>query len=723
MALVSGLNSALSGMRVAQSQISLVSSNLANVDTEGYTRKTAQQQSQVLGGYGVGVRLGNAERIVDQSLLRSYLACNSSSGHLSKSHDYLSKTENLIGTPQNNNSVSTDVANLQSAFETLATDVTSSANRYSLVADASSLTSRLNTLSVEIQSLRGDADLEISEVCHNINTQLNTIANLNNQIVKYKALSYNGAADLEDQRDEALKALSGYIDISYYTRDNGEVVIQTKGGVALLDKDVHELSHSAVAQAGTSMSYANGNINGIYVDGEDITSVVKDGELKGLIDIRDTILPSLQTQLDELAGVMKDTINSVHNQGASYPGVMTKLEGTRSFINPDEQIVKITKGDVRLTIFSDDGQQVTTAALLGDLKFDKNGNGESVTSLVKTLNDWLKQTLPNSSAKLDAMGKLVIDTGDSNYYLAITDTETSTMGSTQTDATITLDNNKDGVADRTFSGFSAFLGLNDFFVTGTEECVYESNVMSKNVSLGVRGNVTLNVATPTVTSQITVSTGDTLQDIVDKINGNEKLTPQVIAALVPNGSGYMLQITNSSGEQMEISEVAVDGKTSGFLNRIGLDVSYANTASKIQVREDIQVNPNILTVGSPEFNTTTGKYSLNDGNNDIANKMAQAFAQEREFGQSGTLAKMTTTLADYAATFVGTIASQTSSANSDYEYQSALVDSIANKQASISGVDSDEELANLIIYQQSYSACAQVWSATRELVDILFNAL
>lgn len=723
MALVSGLNSALSGMQVAQSQISLVSSNLANVDTEGYTRKTAQQQSQVLGGYGVGVRLGNAERVVDQSLLRSYLSSNSASGNLSKSYDYLSKAENLIGTPQNNNSISADVANLQSTFETLATDVTSSANRYSLVANASSLASRLNTLSVEIQSLRGDADLEITEVCRNVNTQLNTIANLNNQIVKYKALGYNGAADLEDQRDEALKALSGYIDISYYTRDNGEVVIQTKGGVALLDKDVHELSHSAVSQAGTSMSYANGNINGIYVDGEDITTVIKDGELKGLIDIRDTILPSLQTQLDELAGVMKDTINSVHNQGTSYPGAMTKLEGTRSFINPNEQIVKIEKGDVRLTIFSDDGQQVTTATLLGDLKFDKNGTGESVTSLVNTLNTWLKQTLPNSSAKLDETGRLVIDTGDSNYYLSIMDTETSTMGSPQTDATITLDNNGDGAADRTFSGFSAFLGLNDFFVTDTCEYVYESNVMSKSVDLGVRSNVTLTIATPTLNSTITVSPGDTLQDVVNKINRNEDLTPQVIASLVPNGSGYMLQITNSSGEQMEISEFDPDGKTTGFLSRIGLDVSYCNTASKIQVREDIQINPNILTVGTPEFNTTTGKYSLNDGNNDIANKMAQAFAQEKEFGQSGTLAKMTTTLADYASIFVGTIASQTSSASSDYEYQSALVDSIANKQASISGVDSDTELANLIIYQQSYAACAQVWSATRELVDILFNAL
>ena len=103
--------------------------------------------------------------------------------------------------------------------------------------------------------------------------------------------------------------------------------------------------------------------------------------------------------------------------------------------------------------------------------------------------------------------------------------------------------------------------------------------------------------------------------------------------------------------------------------------------------------------------------------------MAKAFAEEHTFGQAGSLAKVTTTLADYASTFVGSIASQTSTAENNLTYQSGLVSSIANKQATISGVDSDEELAHLIVYQQSYAACAQVWSATRELIDILFEAV
>jgi len=219
--------------------------------------------------------------------------------------------------------------------------------------------------------------------------------------------------------------------------------------------------------------------------------------------------------------------------------------------------------------------------------------------------------------------------------------------------------------------------------------------------------------------------GDTLDTVVYKINSDEKIKDYVRASLVPNGNGYMLQITNSTGEQMEISEVASGTplKTSGFLERIGLGVSNCNTASSIKVREDIQINPNIMSVGSPEFDINTGQYRLNDGNNNIANKMAKVFAQEQTFGQSGSLAKVKTSLAEYASTFVGNIASQVKNTSSNKDYQDGLVGSISNKQALSSGVDSDEELANLIVYQQSYAACAQVWSASRELIDLLFNAL
>lgn len=249
MVMLSGLQTSLSGMKVAQNQMDIVGRNLANIDTVGYTRKTAAQKNLVLGGYSAGVQLGDITRTVNEGLLKSYLASNSQTGNLNAKNQFLGKTETLLGTPSGNNSIAANVGDLQSAFETFASDVTSSSGRYNLLNNANTVASRLNSLTTEIQKLRGDADLSISEACDQINDLLDDLQNLNDQIVKYKVLGYDGVADLEDQRDQALRDLSGLIDISYFKRESGEIVIQTTGGVTLLDRYPHKLSHSAVAQA------------------------------------------------------------------------------------------------------------------------------------------------------------------------------------------------------------------------------------------------------------------------------------------------------------------------------------------------------------------------------------------------------------------------------------------------------------------------------------------
>lgn len=241
---------------------------------------------------------------------------------------------------------------MQTAFDSFASDVTSSAGRYNLLNQADTLTSRMNYISEEIQKLRGDADMNIAADVDEINKLLDTLDNLNDQIVKYTLLGYDGTADLLDQRDQALRSLSEKMDITYFKRDNGEIVVQTTNGITLLDNDPHYLSHNAVAQASPTTTYAAGGIDGIYVNGEDITASIKDGSIKGLIEVRDVILPSLQSQLDELAGALKAQINSVHNQGTAYPNTPSELTGTRTFIDPDKQQIKIAEGDVRFVILT-----------------------------------------------------------------------------------------------------------------------------------------------------------------------------------------------------------------------------------------------------------------------------------------------------------------------------------------------------------------------------------
>ncbi|MBE6452380.1 MAG: flagellar hook-associated protein FlgK [Alphaproteobacteria bacterium] len=724
MALIPSLTTSLSGMKAAQGQLDIISRNVSNVDTEGYSRKTAQQHSVVRAGSSMGVELGNVTRQVDEGLLKSYLSSNSLTNNYSAKNDYLSKIEVTLGTPQGNNSISANVSDLQTAFESLATDVTSSAGRYNLLNQATTLTARLNSVSAEIQVLRGDADLQITENVEEINKLLDTIDHLNEELVKYELLNYDGVADLQDQRDTALRELSAMIDISYFKRDNGSIVIQTTNGITLLDSDPHKLSHAAVAKTSPTVTYASGGIGGIYVDGKDITGYIKNGEIKGLIEVRDVILPSLQSQLDELSGTLKDTINSVHNRGTAYPNTPSTLTGTKVFLQDDNgnyvQNIKIESGDVRLMIVTPEGEQFATTTLKGELGFAQG----SLDDMAQTIQNWLRSAngpnLPQAEVYFNNDGQLIISTGDSEYGLSIIDTMSSTPGTEQKDAVIAFDAGANGIYGQTYAGFADFFGLNDVFVDDNRDYIYDSNVVNLNANLGVNQTTVwsfsdevygLNYAT------ISISPSDSLSQIVKNINDDPVLSRSIRASLVPNGSGYVFRIENLNGGQLEISET----QGNNLLGRLGLTPSNAGVAQQIKVRQDITTNPSLIAGGAPEFNKSTGRYVLSPAANSIANEMGEVFALSQNFKQSGTIAQTQTNLASYAATFVGNIASQTSNAQNSFEYQQTLTQSISTKEAQISGVDLDEELGQMIIFQQSYAACAQAFTASKEILDMLLN--
>lgn len=725
MALLSSISSSLSGMKVAQSQLEIVSNNIANVDTKGYTRKTASQSANVVAGSTMGVKMGNIKRTVDEGLLKSFLSSNAATSSLSTQYDYLSRLDNLMGTTAAGNSIASNVSSLQSAFETFSTNVTSAASRYSLLSEAKNLTNQLNYLSSNIQTLRGDADMEINDAVANINSLLQSIKALNTDIVKYNVLNRDGVANLQDQRDEALRDLSEYLDITYYTRDNGEVVIQTTSGVMLLDNEVHELSHAALAQVGPDNSYDSGNIQGIYVDGVDITTKLTGGSIGGLIEIRDNTLPSLQSQLDELAYVIYNQVNAVHNQGTAYPNMPYEMTGTATFIGNNatgeyNQGIRIESGDVRFIIFDESGNQVATTTLAGGIGFSQG----SLTKMMNDLQGWMQSAtganLPDAQVYMNGNGNLVIATGDSDYTISIIDEASSTPGSGQQNISLGFDVNGDGIYDTTASGFSDFFGLNDFFVTDQTDYIYDSKVVSNTASVGVNTPTTwsfsdsvngLNYGTINITRSMTI------QDIANEINSNEDLNTHIKASIIANGDGYMLRIESLEGAQLEIAETA----GGGVLSKLDMAPSNCGYASVIGVREDILDNANLIAAGTPDFNATKGAYIINGASNNIANQLADVFTSTQNFKQSGDMAQTSTTIANYTSTFVGNIASLTNTAQNSYEYQSALTEAISYKEAQVSGIDLDEELSQMIIYQQSYAACAQVFTASREILDVLLG--
>jgi flagellar hook-associated protein 1 FlgK len=215
----------------------IVSSNVANATTEGYTRKTAAPQTLVVNGVGSGVQLAEIERTVDQNLLRQLREQLARVGNLQALNGFHNRIQDSFGSPGNNSDISHMIGRLSASIESLTASPDMAAGKFEVVADAQTLVDRLNTLTAEIQSMRRDADAGISESITIINQRLTSINKLNDQIGDAMALGQT-TAELEDARDLALAQLSELIGIRTYTRANGHVVVLSTAGRPLVDNGV-----------------------------------------------------------------------------------------------------------------------------------------------------------------------------------------------------------------------------------------------------------------------------------------------------------------------------------------------------------------------------------------------------------------------------------------------------------------------------------------------------
>lgn len=314
MSLAIALDSALSGLISAQRQTALVSRNIANANTPGYTVKSADLESYVIGGEGRGVTVTGVYRRVDAMLQRDARRESGSAAELQAKADSLHGFTNLIGQPDEERGLANLVTGLTNAFQRLIDNPENTVVQRTVVSSAQNLTRGLNGMSAEIARQRQAADASIGESVTRINDALDSLAVLNGQIHK-GSIGSQDVTDLEDQRDKLLDALSDEMGINYMSRGDGEMIILTSGGSTLLEgSTVHPLSFDRSSQIAAQVSYTPGapGLSGITVDGVDIApgsgyvGEIKSGRLAGLFELRDTLYPQAQVQIDEIASSMAD---------------------------------------------------------------------------------------------------------------------------------------------------------------------------------------------------------------------------------------------------------------------------------------------------------------------------------------------------------------------------------------------------------------------------------
>ncbi|WP_299146123.1 flagellar hook-associated protein FlgK [uncultured Tateyamaria sp.] len=304
MTITSALNSAMSGLRAASRASELVSSNIANVSTPGYARRTLSVSSSEIGAAG-GVRIDGIQRHVDAQVIADRRLAGSEFGYRSATTNYLSRIEDLIGTPDQSGSLSARLADFENSLITAASRPDAAERLDAAAHSARDLAVAVNSVADGIQTARTAADREIGAQVTRLNDALQAVQLLNSQISGADARNADTFA-LQDQRQVLIDEISEMVPVRMIERDHGAVALYSTGGAILIDGRAAEIGFETSNVVTPYMSIDDGSLSGLTINGFAVNTTSTGGRLQGgtlgaQFEIRDELAPEAQSKIDALA--------------------------------------------------------------------------------------------------------------------------------------------------------------------------------------------------------------------------------------------------------------------------------------------------------------------------------------------------------------------------------------------------------------------------------------
>lgn len=372
MGLALALNTALTGLQVNQKTMALISNNIANANTEGYSRQIVDLESVTFDGVGGGVRIKQITRKVDEYLQASVNDQTSVLGRSDVISSYYDSIQTLLGDPSLGNSIDKHIDTFFSDLQQMAETPERSSTRAAVVESAITMSREISNLALGLEELRFQADNEISNATQTLNQKIKELYSVNESIAEADSMG-SSTATLLDHRDMLLEDISEYIDINANERANGSVDVYAGNGLNLIDIGYSELTYSEISSLGvltdnqeinpivlqslSSSGTSIGNPTNLVSGGtsSEIESRFSDGRLSGLLEIRDTIIPNMLEQLDQISSEIRDSFNAIHNQGSGYPAA-NELTGTALY---DVAERSQWEGSVMIAALNEDGTPAT----------------------------------------------------------------------------------------------------------------------------------------------------------------------------------------------------------------------------------------------------------------------------------------------------------------------------------------------------------------------------
>jgi len=329
MSLSTAFNVISSSFAANAAQIGVVSNNIANVNTTGYSRELANVVTNSYGGADVAsvTREANSALLEQVSSSTSQAATQQAISDglttLAATVDDSSSTSSTSGADENGASPSAMLSNLESALSTYEDSPTSSSAADAVVSAASDLASSLNSASAAVQQVREQADQNMASSVDTINSLLNQFTAANNAVVSGLQTGVN-VSSAEDTRDKIVTQLAQQVGVSTTVAANGSESIYTDSGVTLFQDTPRTVSFTPTPTLVDGASGAAVTVDGVPITGANSPMPIQSGALAGYAALRDTLAPEYEAQLDQIAGGL---INAFAESDQSATPTLPSLPG------------------------------------------------------------------------------------------------------------------------------------------------------------------------------------------------------------------------------------------------------------------------------------------------------------------------------------------------------------------------------------------------------------
>ncbi|HYD95689.1 MAG TPA: flagellar hook-associated protein FlgK [Noviherbaspirillum sp.] len=713
-----------SALAAAQAGLVTTGHNIANVNTPGYTRQSIVQTASAgqdigTGFLGKGTEVVTVKRLFNEFLNNQVLTAQTSKNSLDSYYAQMRQIDNMLADPAAG--VASALQEFFSGVQRVASNPNNSPARDTMLSSAQAMATRFRNVAGRLDEMRQGVNDEITAGIGVINSYAQQIANLNDAIEKAQGTAGEGkpANDLLDQRDHLISELSKETKVTVVKQNNSYNVFIGNGQALTVGTEVFKLvpvtstSDPSKIQVGYM---SNGGTTVLPDNG------LPGGRLGGLLEFRANSLEPAQNAVGRMAVGLAVTFNAQHQLGQDQTGAMGGA--FFSIGAPEVTAIRKTGGATMTATISDVSQLNPSDYRVQRIDGFSPGNNYVVTRMsdgkqtafasFPTTVDGVTFGIGNPPSALsngdDYMIRPTRNIADT-FKVAITDTAKIAAGSPArtAEATTNTGSGKIGPATVTSTAFMP-AGVTLTYDAGTDRITGISPAAGPIV---VKSGATTTTYAAGATN-IPFAPGDsvTVGGIpVTFPTAGAAVTAHALSAPTPTTLTYAGGALTGFPAYQDIEIVHADGTKQ--------TIPGASPAPSVTYKDGdtISFGGVSFTVSGAPANGDKFTISTNSGGvGDNRNALALAALQTKN-----TLANGTMTYSAAYSLMVTQVGNKTRELEITSKAEAQVLEQAVQAQQSESGVNIDEEAANLLRYQQAYQAAAKVMQTASQLFELLLN--